>query len=108
MTCSPPSKLQSLLTLSPSCGTAPIASPELRPCSGHACVRAQLDNVLLQRQPDGKLAVKLCDFGYSKELVAWSNCKTRCGTPEYVAPEVNPRPERSPLSGTPPARSLLG
>ncbi len=56
-------------------------------------MRAQLDNVLLQRQPDGKLAVKLCDFGYSKELVAWSNCKTRCGTPEYVAPEVNPRPE---------------
>ena len=54
-------------------------------------MRAQLDNVLLSRQPDGTLAVKLCDFGYSKELVAWSGCKTRCGTPEYVAPEVNPQ-----------------
>ena len=52
--------------------------------------RAQLDNVLLQTQPDGRVAVKLCDFGYSKELSMWSACKTRCGTPEYVAPEVNP------------------
>jgi serine/threonine protein kinase len=48
----------------------------------------QLDNVLLHNgftagQP---AQVKLCDFGYSKSM--GSNCITACGTPEYMAPEV--------------------
>lgn len=47
----------------------------------------KLDNVLL----DGSLPlpiIKMCDFGYSKDEVAGSLCKTACGTPEYMAPEV--------------------
>lgn len=47
----------------------------------------KLDNVLL----DGCTAlpiIKLCDFGYSKDEDSGSVCKTACGTPEYMAPEV--------------------
>ena len=35
--------------------------------------------------------LKLCDFGYSKDDglgTEASGCKTACGTPEYMAPEV--------------------
>jgi serine/threonine protein kinase len=46
----------------------------------------QLDNVLLSGL-DPQL-VKLCDFGYSKDGDLESACKTTCGTPEYMAPEV--------------------
>ena len=48
---------------------------------------AQLDNVLL----DGSMPlpiIKLCDFGYSKDEDSGSVCKTACGTPEYMSPEV--------------------
>ena len=55
------------------------------------CGIAQLDNVLLDgRQP--RPNVKLCDFGYSKDEVTQSVCKTACGTPEYMSPEVRPYP----------------
>ena len=47
----------------------------------------QLDNVLLHGRGE-RPVVKICDFGYSKDEVAGSICKTACGTPEYVAPEV--------------------
>jgi serine/threonine-protein kinase SRK2 len=47
----------------------------------------QLDNVLLHGRGD-RPVVKICDFGYSKDEVAGSICKTACGTPEYMAPEV--------------------
>lgn len=48
--------------------------------------RAQLDNILLQG--DAPAVLKLCDFGYSKDGNVESDCKTACGTPEYMAPEV--------------------
>ncbi len=35
-----------------------------------------------------KPTLKLCDWGFSKEVAAASGCKTRCGTPEYMAPEA--------------------
>ena len=49
----------------------------------------KLDNILLHG-PGSRPVVKICDFGYSKDEVAGSICKTACGTPEYMAPEVRP------------------
>ena len=49
----------------------------------------QLDNVLLATDGEGRACVKVCDFGYSKSQ---TECNTRCGTPEYMAPEVTPCP----------------
>ena len=49
----------------------------------------QLDNVLLDGSQPLPI-IKMCDFGYSKDEVAGSLCKTACGTPEYMAPEVGP------------------
>ena len=51
--------------------------------------RAQLDNVLLDGASP-RPNIKLCDFGYSKDEVTQSVCKTACGTPEYMSPEVCP------------------
>ncbi len=48
---------------------------------------AQLDNCLIDATRGAPL-VKLCDFGYSKAENLGSGCKTACGTPEYMAPEV--------------------
>ncbi len=50
--------------------------------------QVQLDNILLHGRGD-RPVVKICDFGYSKDEVAGSICKTACGTPEYMAPEVH-------------------
>jgi serine/threonine protein kinase len=47
----------------------------------------KLDNILLHGA-GARPVVKICDFGYSKDEVAGSICKTACGTPEYMAPEV--------------------
>ncbi len=61
-------------------------------------VLPQLDNVLLSgRDPQ---LVKLCDFGYSKDGDLESACKTTCGTPEYMAPEVRTNPPTITLSLT--------
>lgn len=49
-------------------------------------VTLQLDNILLHG--DAPAILKLCDFGYSKDGETESDCKTACGTPEYMAPEV--------------------
>ena len=46
----------------------------------------QLDNVLLATDAEGQACVKVCDFGYSKSQM---DCTTRCGTPEYMAPEAS-------------------
>lgn len=56
----------------------------------------QLDNILLHGRGQ-RPVVKICDFGYSKDEVAGSICKTACGTPEYMAPEVTLLPS-SPSS----------
>lgn len=32
--------------------------------------------------------LKMCDFGFSKDTVGQSTCKSSCGTPEYIAPEL--------------------
>lgn len=47
----------------------------------------KLDNCLIESSHGAPL-VKLCDFGYSKAENFGSGCKTACGTPEYMAPEV--------------------
>ncbi|KER31096.1 hypothetical protein T265_13036, partial [Opisthorchis viverrini] len=44
------------------------------------------ENVLIWHQPDGKLRVKLADFGLAVEVRR--NLYTVCGTPTYIAPEI--------------------
>ncbi|TGZ49266.1 hypothetical protein CRM22_010916 [Opisthorchis felineus] len=44
------------------------------------------ENVLMWHQPDGKLRVKLADFGLAVEVRR--NLYTVCGTPTYIAPEI--------------------
>ena len=66
----------------------------------------QLDNILLHG--DAPAVLKLCDFGYSKDGSIESDCKTACGTPEYMAPEVRcetvtPRLHVVPAAGRLPA-----
>lgn len=51
----------------------------------------KLENVLLvpsSQDPTEPPIVKLSDFGFSKDENADSLCKTACGTPECVAPEI--------------------
>ncbi len=59
-------------------------------CLRQVLIALQLDNVLLDGSQPLPI-IKMCDFGYSKDEVAGSLCKTACGTPEYMAPEVRPR-----------------
>lgn len=44
----------------------------------------KLDNMML----NGGCELKMCDFGFSKDVVGQSTCKSSCGTPEYIAPEL--------------------
>lgn len=46
------------------------------------------ENILLSSLKDGKMILKLCDFGFSKDIKNDSAPKTRLGTAMYIAPEV--------------------
>ncbi len=57
---------------------------------GIAHLDLKLENLLLSVDwlPNGleKQAIKLIDFGFSREVDGL--CKTFCGTPSYMAPEI--------------------
>ena len=44
------------------------------------------ENCLLERHPNGKLQIKLADFGLAMEVT--KPIFQVCGTPTYVAPEI--------------------
>lgn len=46
------------------------------------------ENILLSSLKDGKMILKLSDFGFSKDIKNDSAPKTRLGTAMYIAPEV--------------------
>ena len=37
---------------------------------------------------DSRGYIRICDFGYARQLMSDERCFTLCGTPEYMAPEV--------------------
>jgi len=46
------------------------------------------ENLLCSELPDGKVVIKIADFGLSKAFSGESALETSCGTPDYAAPEV--------------------
>jgi calcium/calmodulin-dependent protein kinase I len=44
------------------------------------------ENLLLAAGSD--TGVKLADFGFAKKVVGQNGCRTLCGTPGYLAPEI--------------------
>ena len=104
MLCALLSKVQTLAVASP------IATHQLRLADiSHRCCAPQLDNMLLHNAGQSEM-LKLCDFGYSKDDglgTEASGCKTACGTPEYMAPEVQ-RLAPPPAGSSPTAPFRLG
>jgi len=46
------------------------------------------ENLLCSEMDDGKMVIKIADFGLSKAFSGESALETSCGTPDYAAPEV--------------------
>lgn len=46
------------------------------------------ENLLCSEMDDGKMVIKIADFGLSKTFSGESALETSCGTPDYAAPEV--------------------
>jgi len=46
------------------------------------------ENLLLVSDEDARLIIKVADFGFSKRCSAVNSCRTLCGTPGYMAPEI--------------------
>jgi len=46
------------------------------------------ENLLCSELDDGKMVIKIADFGLSKAFSGESALETSCGTPDYAAPEV--------------------
>jgi len=46
------------------------------------------ENLLCSETDDGKVVIKIADFGLSKAFSGESALETSCGTPDYAAPEV--------------------
>lgn len=46
------------------------------------------ENLLCSELDDGKMVIKIADFGLSKAFSGESMLETSCGTPDYAAPEV--------------------
>ena len=46
------------------------------------------ENILLVSDEDARLIVKVADFGFSKKCSGTNSCRTLCGTPGYMAPEI--------------------
>lgn len=55
----------------------------------------KLENTLLSDPEEGIL--KLCDFGLSKDET--SICRTRVGSPNYLAPEIITMPKEGTYDG---------
>jgi serine/threonine protein kinase len=46
------------------------------------------ENLLLISDEDARLIIKVADFGFSKRCSSVNSCRTLCGTPGYMAPEI--------------------
>ena len=46
------------------------------------------ENLLLVSDEDARLIIKVADFGFAKKCTAVNCCRTLCGTPGYMAPEI--------------------
>jgi serine/threonine protein kinase len=57
------------------------------------------ENILLTSRNRTSSQWKLCDFGLAKHCEAHSGCSTRCGSEEYMAPEVWMMPEQDEYGG---------
>jgi serine/threonine protein kinase len=46
------------------------------------------ENFMFYKAPDGKVFLKVCDFGLAEILAGDQTLTEPCGTPNYMAPEM--------------------